>query len=325
MYYSIRHQTKFRYSEPARETMMEIRLRPRTEWTQHCLSYDLQVSPRARILSYRDHLGNTVHHFSVPGRVEALSIVSTSLVEVQPFRPWPEKLDASAWQEIDALTATGEYHEMLLPSHFARPTPLLAELAVALNVTRRDDPLTVLRLINRGIFEKLAYAPKSTNVDSSIDDCLRAGSGVCQDFAHIMIALVRLLGIPCRYVSGYVAPAELTPERAAAGFASHAWVEALLPGWGWVGFDPTNDHLVADRHIRCSLGRDYADVPPTKGVYKGGGRGELSVHVMVKPSDFPTQPELEFAFPIIEEWIEQETKSLERVALETIQGRQQQQ
>jgi transglutaminase-like putative cysteine protease len=306
MYYAIRHQTKFRYAEPVRETIMEVRLQPRTEWTQHCLSFDLQVTPRAAVFQYRDHLGNTVHHFSAPGRQNSLSIISTALVSVQPFRPWPDSLDPSAWDEIDQLTANGEHSEMLLPSDFAQPTALLAELAVALRVTRRDDPLTVLREISGEIYRRLEYVPKSTRVDSHIDEALRARRGVCQDFAHILIALVRLLKIPCRYVSGYVAPGEFTEERAAAGYASHAWVEALLPGLGWVGFDPTNNHLAADRHVRCAIGRDYADVPPTKGVYKGDGRGELQVHVLVKPIDGPTKPELEFTFPIIEEWTLQE-------------------
>ena len=306
MYYAIRHQTKFRYAEPVRESIMEVRLQPRTEWTQHCLSFDMQVTPRCRVLQYRDHLDNMVHHFSIPGRSDRLSIVTTSLVQVQPFQAWPESLDAAAWEQIDALTAEGDYHEMLLPSAFAHPTPLLAELAVSLHVTRRDDPMTVLRDINRSICEGFEYVPKSTRVDSSLDDALRARQGVCQDFAHIMIALVRLLRIPCRYVSGYVAPGEFTPERAAAGYASHAWVEAWLPGCGWVGFDPTNSRLVEERHVRCAIGRDYADVPPTKGVYKGDHRAEMNVHVLVKPTEAGAKPELEFTFPILEEWMAQE-------------------
>lgn len=307
MYHSIRHQTKFRYLEPVRETIMEVRLQPRTEWTQHCLSFDLQVTPRARVMQYRDHLGNIVHHFSLPGATEFLSIVSTSLVDVQPFRDWPDALPVDSWNELDAFTLNGEYHEMLLPSDFAHPTPLLAELAVSLNISRQDDPLTLLRRLNHEIHSTLEYVPKSTRVDSTIDETLRSRQGVCQDFAHIMIAMTRLLKIPCRYVSGYVAPREFSQERAAAGYASHAWIEAMLPGLGWVGFDPTNDRLVADRHVRCAIGRDYSDVPPTKGVYKGDGRGELHVHVMIKPSETLPRPEAEFDFPVVEEWLVQES------------------
>jgi transglutaminase-like putative cysteine protease len=321
MYYSIRHQTKFRYAQPVAETVMEVRVQPRTEWTQHCLSFDMQVSPRARVLNYRDHLGNVVHHFNVPAKTESLAIVATSMVDVQPFAEWPDRLDAGTWREIDELAVGGDYHDMLMPSDFAKPSGLLAGLAAKLYATRRDDPMTVLRQINKGIFESFEYVPKSTSVDSPIDDALRAGRGVCQDFAHIMITLVRQLGIPCRYVSGYEAPKEFSPNRAAAGQASHAWVEALLPGLGWVGFDPTNDKLVSDRHVRCAIGRDYADVPPTKGIYKGSARGELSVHVVVVPSDGPSLPGSDFAFPIVEEWITPAQENAQ-AAMEAIQQQQ---
>ena len=296
MYYSIRHQTRFRYSSPVSESIMEMRLQPRTEWTQHCLSFEIELDPRTRVFHYRDYLGNTIHHFNVPGEHQQLEIVSTSLVEVTPFAAWPEKLDATAWDEVDAQVNNGDYYEMLMPSDFAMPTPALLELAVALKVSRRDDPMTMLRELNTAIYRHFDYVPQATRVDSPIDDALRTRKGVCQDFAHVMIALVRLLKIPCRYVSGYKAPRNAEPERT-SGQASHAWVEAWLPGWGWVGFDPTNNKLAAERHIRTAVGRDYADVPPTKGLYKGDSRGELAVQVIVLPTDKPANPEVELVFP----------------------------
>jgi transglutaminase-like putative cysteine protease len=326
LYYSIRHQTKFRYAQPVAETVMEVRVQPRTEWTQHCLSFDIQVWPRARVMNYRDHLGNIVHNFNVPARTDTLSIVATSMVEVKPFMDWPEVVPAGAWNELDMMNKTGEYHEMLLPSEFARSSPQLQELAAQLDVRRRDDPMTLLRQVNHGIFERFEYTPKSTLVDSPIEVALSSRQGVCQDFAHIMIALMRPLGIPCRYVSGYVVPTDFAPERMAAGLATHAWVEALLPSWGWVGFDPTNNKLVAARHIRCAVGRDYADVPPTKGVYRGGTRGELSVNVAVIPSEEPSSPGQEFAFPVIEEWVPPPPAEEKRMpTLDQIQQQQQQQ
>lgn len=300
MYYSIRHQTKYRYAHPVAETVMELRMQPRTEWTQHCLSFDVQLSPRARMHSYRDHLGNTVHHFNSPGKTDHLSITATSLVEVQPFKEWPEELPESAWEQIDAMVLNGDYHEMLQPSDFAKPSPLLTELAAKLHVTRRNDPMTVLRQITRGIHEVFQYAPKTTRVDSPIDDALRTRKGVCQDFSHIMITLVRQLKVPCRYVSGYV----VRGEHQATSGGSHAWVEALMPGWGWVGFDPTINSLAGERHVRCAVGRDYADVPPTKGIHKGDTRGELSVQVQVIPTEAPSLSEVpDFAVPNSEEWL----------------------
>ena len=299
MYYSIRHQTKFRYDHPVAETVMELRMQPRTEWTQHCLSFDIQVSPRARLHSYRDHLGNTVHHFNAPGKTDQLHITATSLVEVQPFREWPEELPEGAWDQIDVAVANGDFHEMLQASDYAKPSTLLTELAAKLHVTRRNDPMTLLRQITRGIHETFEYTPKSTRVDSPIDDALRTRKGVSQDFAHIMITLVRQLKVPCRYVSGYVAK----DQTLATLSGSHAWVEALLPGWGWVGFDPANNAMAGERHVRCAVGRDYADVPPTKGIYKGDSRGELSVQVQVIPTEAPTGGDAaDFAMPAADDW-----------------------
>lgn len=303
MYYTIRHQTLFRYQQPVSELVMEVRAQPRTEWTQHCLSFEMHVTPRARVDHYRDYLGNTVHHFTLPGKTAQLSIVTTALVEVQPFREWPLALPPSSWALVDSAVDQGEFYDLLLPSDFAKPSPLLLELAARLHVTRRDDPMTLLRQINQGIHETFEYVPNSTRVDSPIDDALRARKGVCQDFAHIMTTLVRQLRIPCRYVSGYVSPEETAGRR--AGLASHAWVEAMLPGWGWVGFDPTSGRLVSDRHVRCAIGRDYADVPPTKGVYKGESRGELTVQVRVIPADAPERSDTEYTFAVTETWLDQ--------------------
>ena len=168
-----------------------------------------------------------------------------------------------------------------------------------LGVRRRDDPLSFLRELNSAIYEWFEYVPKATRVDSPIDHAIEARQGVCQDFAHIMIALVRHVRIPCRYVSGYVYPRSETHDRSPEG-ATHAWVEALLPGFGWVGFDPTNNLIAGERHIRTAIGRDYADVPPTKGIFKGKSESQLTVSVRVAPSDAPPPPEEVLAAP--EEW-----------------------
>lgn len=178
---------------------------------------------------------------------------------------------------------------MLLPSQFAQSTERLQALARELRCERRDTPLALLTELNEAIYNSFNYVPNSTNVDSPIDHALHSRQGVCQDFAHIMIALVRPLHIPCRYVSGYMfhrdEDAETT-DRSLEG-ASHAWIEALVPNLGWIAFDPTNNLIGADRHIRVAIGRDYADVPPTRGVHKGEAQSELSVAVTVSPSDAP--------------------------------------
>ena len=283
MLYSVRHITRFRYKPAVRESMMELRMQPRSEGNQRCLSFELKVKPDAVVMQYRDFLGNLVHHFDIAGKHTELNIRAQSVVEILPA-PALDKNAAPGWAQLDGAVTAGNFWETLLPSDFARPTPLLSGLAHELRVERRATPLETLLHVTHGIHETFSYVPQSTTVDSPIDDALAERKGVCQDFAHIMIALVRQLKIPCRYVSGYLFHANGDQPTIAEG-ASHAWVEAFLPGVGWIGFDPTNDTICGERHIRVAVGRDYAEVPPTRGIYKGGGESELSVSVTVSLSD----------------------------------------
>jgi transglutaminase-like putative cysteine protease len=296
MFYSVRHLTQFRYKSPVSESLMEVRMHPRTEGPQRCLSFQLSADPRAQINFYRDYLGNSVHHFDVPRKHTQLRIVAEALVEVQEVPDLPSHLGKDAWTQLDALISAGDYWEMLVPSQFAQPTPALDRLIDDLQVKRNGDPLSFLKELNASIYDWFDYAPKSTRVDSPIDHAIEARQGVCQDFAHIMTALVRHVKIPCRYVSGYVYPLAARPDRSAEG-ATHAWVEALLPGLGWVGFDPTINLIAGDRHIRTAIGRDYADVPPTRGIFKGNAASDLSVSVRVALSDAPPPPETELSKP----------------------------
>ena len=292
MYFSVRHITIFNYSTPVSQSVMEVRKQPRSEGFQSCASFKLIVNPQAQILAYRESQGNVVHHFDIPRHHSQLTITAESYVEMKEPPPLPETLGDQGWDKIDAQVKTGELWDGLTTSQFVGETDLLRELAKELRVERRGDPLQLLREINTAIYEHFEYEPSSTKVDSPIDDALAARQGVCQDFAHIMLSLVRPLGIPCRYISGYLARYSDDNARSAPD-ASHAWVEAHLPGLGWVGFDPTNNQLAGQYHIRVAAGRDYADVPPTRGVYKGNGVNELKVAVQVRRSDeLPPEDEL---------------------------------
>jgi len=281
-------------------------MHPRSDQNQRCLTFQLSVSPRCRVFSYRDHLANHVHHFDIPGQHGQLVIVAESLVEVQPAVEIPPSLAPDAWQNLDRMVQQGDYWEFLFPSEFATPTPLLDQLANDLDVRRRDDPLMLLHELNERLYKYFGYKPKSTKVDSPIDVALESRQGVCQDFAHIMITLVRSkLNIPCRYVSGYLAnrgseiALDTESDRSAAS-ATHAWVEVLMPHFGWVGFDPTNRLVAGERHIRTAIGRDYSDVPPTHGMFRGRAKSELSVAVRVTPSE--VAPALDKDMPVPEDW-----------------------
>jgi transglutaminase-like putative cysteine protease len=291
--------TRCRYKQPVSESIMETRMHPRSDHSQHCLSFSLSVSPRCRVFSYRDHYGNNVQHFDIPGDHEQLVIVAESLVEQHIQMNIPACLATEAWGARDAMVAEGDYGEMLLPSTFAQPTPALLEMAQKLNVVRRDDPLLVVHELNKSIFEYFEYVPRSTRVDSPIDEAIASHRGVCQDFAHTMIALLRHIGIPARYVSGYLYRGREDHDRSLPD-ASHAWVEVLLPQLNWVGLDPTNDLIAYNRHIRTAVGRDYADVPPTHGVFRGKTESELYVAVHVEGSS--EAPPLDRKMPIPDDW-----------------------
>ena len=321
MRYNIRHVTRFIYESPISESVMEARVQPRSEGSQRCVQFALITTPSSRVRVYQDPDGNVVHQFDIPGRLSRLSIVTEALVDSAPGPALPDALDASAWDEIDARSRSGTFCELLNPSPFARPSPLLEAFAVEMAASRAADPLTTLRRLNDDLFTKLTYSPKSTRVDSPIDEALASRRGVCQDFSHIMIALVRRLGIPCRYVSGYLFQEPEDGVRSPEG-STHAWAEAWLPGLDWIGFDPTN-RLVADhRHIRVAVGRDYADVPPTRGVFKGLSevRSELSVSVRVGASG----PSLLDHAPMVP-WVSREVTSPLAGADVSSQQQQQQQ
>ncbi len=300
MYFSIRHLTKFVYKHPVSESIMETCMHPRSDANQRCHTFQLSVTPRCRVFSYRDHLNNHVHHFDIPVQHSQLVIVAESLVEVQPHTPPPSSLPAEAWADLDEEVRDGDFWEMLLPSEFATPTVELEALATHLDLQRRDDPLSVLLRLNEQIYSYFDYKPHSTRVDSPIDLALTSRAGVCQDFAHIAIALIRTkLRIPCRYVSGYLYHGENVKDRS-DDTATHAWIEAYLPDLGWVGFDPTNNLVTGERHIRTAIGRDYSDVPPTHGMFRGRTRSELTVTVRVTPSE--GVPQLDRELPVPEDW-----------------------
>ena len=269
-------------------------MQPRSEGGQRCLRFELGTSPRARVMGYLDHLGNSVHHFNTPARHTHLTITARAHVQLEAPAPLPEALPVSSWDQIDALVASGEQWDFVHPSRFARWTPALQEFArlAGFSNARVDDPLTTVRRLMGIVHQSFEYVPRSTRVDSPIDEALAARRGVCQDFAHIMIAAARLVGLPTRYVSGYIAPRAGGDERArATSAATHAWAEVFLPQAGWSGFDPTHNLEAGLRHVRVAVGRDYADVPPTRGVFKGDAKSALAVSVEVIPSGPPTGTE----------------------------------
>jgi transglutaminase-like putative cysteine protease len=318
-HYAIQHVTRFAYATPVSESVMELRMQPRSEGRQRCLQFDLVVEPRVRVFAYRDCVHNWVHHFDLPRRHAYLAITSRAMVQIDEPPVLPAALDRSAWAEVDGWEARGEFWEFRQPSRFVEYSEALVAYVRerGLEGARLLDPLTAVREVMAAVYRDFEYAPNTTRVDSPIDDALATRRGVCQDFAHVMLAMLRRLGLPCRYVSGYLAPPpdEVTDERLSA-VATHAWVEVQLPGLGWVGVDPTHDCEAGVRHVRVAVGRDYADVPPTRGVFKGQPASKLTVMVQVAPTDAsmldapPSEPAWVAEAPALESDVEQERERL---------------
>ena len=291
MHYSIRHVTRFRYSAPVRESVMELRTQPRSEGPQALRSFQINTNPRTQLYAYTDHLGNAVYHFNVLREHQELRIETQAVIEMAALHDLPDITDPLEWQRYNGYNLSSDHFDLLEPSKFAHISPALTEFAHAHDLSvRAGDPFTALKKLNTAIHDAVEYQVGITEVHSPIEHALKERRGVCQDFAHIMIAIARSWGIPARYVSGYLYHRRTDPDRSGED-ATHAWVEAYLPSLGWIGFDPTNNILARERHIRVAVGRDYADVPPTRGTYKGGADSELAIAVNVSPTQAPIRHE----------------------------------
>jgi transglutaminase-like putative cysteine protease len=293
----IRHSTQFVYDAPAYESHNEVRLAPVEGPGQHCVDFTLTTAPDAAILEYADAFGNRVHAVAIHPAHEELAIVAESVVE--RTAPPPARARDLTFTEFLAEddARLQEHHDFLGPSRYV---PLGTRLRRFFWQARPGASEGVAEYADRlvtSVRDQFEYEPGRTGVHSTVEDILATGGGVCQDFAHLTIGLLRLAGVPARYVSGYLAPmadpggmlpgATVTP----GGQATHAWIEALLPGSGWTGFDPTHRGRAQLRHVRIGVGRDYADVPPLRGVYRSRGRTQtMGVDVDVSMEQLDVRP-----------------------------------
>jgi transglutaminase-like putative cysteine protease len=277
----ISHRTQFVYDQPARDSHNELRLQPLEGAGQRCLSFELIIDQPAAVLSYRDFFGNHAHSVSVSVPHRELTIVAQSLVErpetmleASADKPHPEVMFRNFLAEDEAHIK--DYCEFLNPSRYVPFSKRLQNLFWMARPGDTEDVAIYVARIVAWVRDQFDYQKARTNVYSSLDDILRTGSGVCQDFAHLTIGLLRLAGVPARYVSGYLAPTVSAAGNASLGEqASHAWLEAWLPQEGWTGFDPTNRYRTDERHVRVAVGRDYADVPPLMGMYRSNATNQV--------------------------------------------------
>ncbi len=278
--YQIEHVSTYSYSSPARHCALALCLQPRDDARQRLLRFEITTSPDAPQNSETDFFGNTRHVVNIHREHRLLEISARSSVELDGSAPVPDSLGAGAWEEIRSWKDLFSYWDFTRPSAFAKPSPALSGFVDELGIQACGDPLESLVRLLDTLHRSFRYVPGSTTVVSPIEHILESRLGVCQDYSHVMIAIARSWDIPARYVSGYLYENSQAGEDTTQA-ASHAWVECLLPGVGWVGFDPTNRCLAQERHVRVGVGRDYQDVAPVRGVFLGSGETRLDVHVKV--------------------------------------------
>lgn len=297
--FEIEHVSHYRYTSPARHSVMSLCMQPRSSVRQQLLHFALTIDPFTLYSVGLDPYGNTKHVFSVHQWHDSLKITARTTIETGPTARLPRSLAAGAWDTIRAWRDSFALWDFTHDSPLARSTPALTAFIEREGIEPADDPLQAVGMLSEKLHSVFDYVPGSTTAASPIDHILETGRGVCQDYAHVMIAIARSWDVPARYVSGYVHVTGEGREQAQASSqtqtlsqaqtssqtphtATHAWVECRLPGLGWVGFDPTNQTLADDHHVTIAVGRDYQDVPPSKGVLHGFVDSVLEVDVRMR-------------------------------------------
>jgi transglutaminase-like putative cysteine protease len=260
------HSTRYRYTGPIAETVMEVRLRPMDGNGQSCLHFALELSHGVKARTYLDGYGNHVHYFNLVRPHAGFSVVSRATVETGLA------VDGDRGEELvqDFLRFRSPVKDVEGVRELAQRHPI-PEGASADSIEQALDELAL------EISRDFAYDRTATNVYSAVDEVLALRAGVCQDFAHLFIAVARAMGVPTRYVSGYIH----TPGDKATA-ASHAWAEAWVPARGWIGFDATHPVRTTPHHVRLAVGRDYTDAAPTRGVYVGSATGTMAITVKTR-------------------------------------------
>ncbi|MBY6412053.1 transglutaminase family protein [Rhodococcus sp. BP-252] len=268
------HTTGYKYDAPVTSSYNEARLTPRSDHRQNVILNRVETNPVTRSFRYTDYWGTAVTAFDLHAPHTELEVTGSSVVETDPFTP-PE--ETASWEYLASEAVVDRFDEVL---GFTVYVPQNRQLAsIAKKLTKGLPPQESVVAIAEWVHEEMSYVPGTTGVHTSAVEAWSEKKGVCQDYAHLTLLLLRSVGIPSRYCSGYLHPKKEAVVGASVEGQSHAWIEAWTGAW-W-GYDPTNAIPVSEQHVSVGLGRDYADVPPLKGIYSGGGSTDLDVVVEI--------------------------------------------
>jgi len=279
--FKIQHITKYKYDRPVRESANQIKIFSYNKIGQEILSHELVITDEPNVNKFTDYWGNTVGYFTVSKRHEELVVDSRLIAKTFFYEIDELRSTKNDWQLLKDETAKD-----IILLDLVQKEKIKSQEKIQLYLDDIDvktlSPLEAVKKCNQFIFENFKYVKGITTVETTIDEILEFRSGVCQDFAHVLLQMLRTIGVPSRYVSGYICP---NKNGMRGEGATHAWVDAYIPNLGWIGIDPTNNCYANEHHIQLAVGRDFSDCTSVKGTFKGPANNELMVYVSVGYED----------------------------------------
>ncbi len=319
--FEIQHITRYTYGSPVRDSANQIILFPIKDQYQDVLKQELTITGNPLVDTYTDYYGNEVGSFTVSDPHTMLTISSKIWVTTRHRElPVNDIFPAHQWEDLKRLQFTVPYIDFLRQEYFEG----LSELKAIVDSQRYadDTPYQVALRFSEYVYKNFDYIKGVTTVETKLDEIWKLKAGVCQDFAHILMEMLRLVHIPARYVSGYIC----TGRNGMRGEgATHAWAEAYIPDYGWLGIDPTNNCIANETHVRLAVGRNFSDCSPVKGVYKGSSNHRLEVSVSVDDENVLNNPEGQLAEAHAAHAVSDYPKNSYQRHMEIIQQQQQQQ
>jgi transglutaminase-like putative cysteine protease len=275
--YHIKHITRYTYASTVIDCSNQLMLYPLNDSLQIVKSHELKISNDPAIEVFTDFFENKIGVFSVVKPHNELLIESDIVVTTTPIiSPIDNIPAAEQWEELKKICGVFPYMDFMHREKFAADEEIKKLLVGKVDINL--SPLVNANILSEYVFTNFEYKKGVTTIETKVEEILKLKAGVCQDFAHMLLVMLHMTGIPARYVSGYICPKnhELRGEG-----ATHAWVEAYIPFYGWIGLDPTNNCIVSDRHVRLAIGRNFSDCTPVKGTYKGSSEHTLEVSVVI--------------------------------------------
>lgn len=276
--YYIKHITRYQYASPVIDCANQLMLYPIQDAQQVLKKHELVITHKPEVEEFIDYFGNKIGIFSVVQPITELMIVSDIEIEVAPAAVPPAGHTVKEqWEQLAVLREQFPYMDFMMLENFEHENEVLSVIKQTVDFSL--SPFDTAQLLSKYVYDNFEYRKGVTTVETSAEEIWKIKAGVCQDFAHILLVMLRIVGIPARYVSGYICPKnhELRGEG-----ATHAWVEVCVPFYGWMGLDPTNNCIASDRHVRLAIGRHFTDCTPVKGTYKGSAEHTLEVSVVIE-------------------------------------------